>query len=53
MRLIKEAAHKKSLIGVVCQKDMNTEDPKIEDLYATGVVADMSACSKCPTEQQP
>ena len=34
MRLIKEAAHKKSLIGVVCQKDMNTEDPKIEDLLS-------------------
>ncbi len=36
MRLIKEAVHKKSLIGVVCQKEMDTEDPVLEDLYATG-----------------
>ena len=48
MRLIKEAAHKKSLIGVVCQKDMNTEDPKIEDLYATGVVADIVRVLEMP-----
>ena len=26
MRLIKEAVQKKTLIGVVCQKEMNTED---------------------------
>ena len=48
MRLIKEAAHKKSLIGVVCQKDMNTEDPKIEDLYATGVIADIVRVLEMP-----
>ena len=40
MRLIKEAVHKKSLIGVVCQKEMDTEDPVLEDLYTTGVIAD-------------
>lgn len=40
MRLIKEAVHKKSLIGVVCQKEMGTEDPILEDLYTTGVIAD-------------
>ena len=48
MRLIKEAAHKKSLIGVVCQKDMNTEDPKMEDLYTTGVVADIVRVLEMP-----
>ena len=48
MRLIKEAAHKKSLIGVVCQKDMDTEDPKIEDLYTTGVVADIVRVLEMP-----
>lgn len=48
MRLIKEAAHKKSLIGVVCQKDMNTEDPKLEDLYTTGVVADIVRVLEMP-----
>ena len=41
MRLIKEAVHKKSLIGVVCQKEMGTEDPILEDLYTTGVIADI------------
>lgn len=41
MRLIKEAVHKKSLIGVVCQKEMDTEDPVLEDLYTTGVIADI------------
>ena len=38
---------------VVCQKDMNTEDPKIEDLYKTELWPILSACSKCPTERQP
>ncbi len=33
MRLIKDAVKKKSLIGVVCQKEMNTEDPLVEDLF--------------------
>ena len=40
MRLIKEAAHKKSLIGVVCQKDMNTEDRRF--------VCDGSCGRYCP-----
>ena len=40
MRLIKEAVQKKTLIGVVCQKEMNTEDPGFDDLYTTGVIAD-------------
>ena len=35
MRLIKEAVHNKSLIGVVCQKEMNTEDPDFDDLYTS------------------
>jgi len=39
MRLIKEAVQKKTLIGVVCQKEMNTEDPGFDNLYTTGVIA--------------
>ena len=46
--LHRQKANKKSLIGVVCQKDMNTEDPKIEDLYATGVVADIVRVLEMP-----
>ena len=48
MRLIKEAVHKKSLIGVVCQKEMGTEDPLLEDLYTTGVIADIVRVLEMP-----
>jgi ATP-dependent Lon protease len=48
MRLIKEAVHKKSLIGVVCQKEMGTEDPVLEDLYTTGVIADIVRVLEMP-----
>ena len=48
MRLIKEAEHKKSLIGVVCQKEMDTEDPVLEDLYTTGVIADIVRVLEMP-----
>ena len=48
MRLIKEAVHKKSLIGVVCQKEVGTEDPILEDLYTTGVIADIVRVLEMP-----
>lgn len=48
MRLIKEVVHKKSLIGVVCQKEMDTEDPVLEDLYTTGVIADIVRVLEMP-----
>lgn len=48
MRLIKEAVHKKSLIGVVRQKEMGTEDPILEDLYTTGVIADIVRVLEMP-----
>lgn len=48
MRLIKEAVHKKSLIGVVCQKEVDTEDPVLEDLYTTGVIADIVRVLEMP-----
>lgn len=48
MRLIKEAVRKKSLIGVVCQKEMGTEDPILEDLYTTGVIADIVRVLEMP-----
>lgn len=48
MRLTKEAVHKKSLIGVVCQKEMDTEDPVLEDLYTTGVIADIVRVLEMP-----
>lgn len=48
MRLIKEAAFNKKLIGVVCQKDMVTEDPDFDDLYTTGVIADIVRVLEMP-----
>lgn len=48
MRLIKEAVHKKTLIGVVCQKEINTEEPALEDLYTTGVIADIVRVLEMP-----
>ena len=48
MRLIKEAVYKKALIGVVCQKEMNTEDPGLDDLYTTGVIADIVRVLEMP-----
>lgn len=48
MRLIKEAVHKKLLIGVVCQKEMSTQDPEQDDLYDTGVVADIVRVLEMP-----
>jgi len=48
MRLIKEAVQKKTLIGVVCQKEMNTEDPGFDDLYTTGVIADIVRVLEMP-----
>ena len=53
MRLIKEAVHKKSLIGVVCQKEMDTEDPVLEDLYTTGVIADIVRVLEMPDGSTP
>lgn len=48
MRLIKVAVQKKTLIGVVCQKEMNTEDPGFDDLYTTGVIADIVRVLEMP-----
>lgn len=48
MRLIKEVVQKKTLIGVVCQKEMNTEDPGFDDLYTTGVIADIVRVLEMP-----
>lgn len=48
MRLIKEASHKKKLIGVVCQRDMETDDPEFKDLYPVGVVAEIVRLLEMP-----
>lgn len=48
MRLVKDAIHSKQLVGVVCQKEMDTEEPGEEDLYTTGVIAEIIRVLEMP-----
>lgn len=48
MKLIKDAAHKKIMIGVTCQKDTDIEDPGFDDLYSIGVVAEILRILEMP-----
>lgn len=48
MRLIKEAAQKKLLIGVVCQKEMEVDDPTLDDLHLTGVIGEIVRVLEMP-----
>ena len=48
MRLIKEANQSKSLIAVVCHKDMDIEEPGLDDLYSVGVIADIVSILELP-----
>jgi ATP-dependent Lon protease len=50
MRLINDAVKRKKLIGVICQKEINTEDPQKEDLYSVGVIADVIRVLEMPDE---
>ena len=50
MRLVKEAMHKKSLVGVVCQRDVDIEDPGKDDLYPVGVVGEIVRILEMPDE---
>jgi ATP-dependent Lon protease len=48
MRLIREASHRKCIIGVACQKDTAVDDPGYNDLYHTGVVAEILRVLEMP-----
>ena len=48
MRLIRDADHKKKMIGVSCQKDTEIDDPGYEDLYNIGVVAEIIRVLEMP-----
>ena len=50
MRLVKEAYQNKSMIGVVCQKDMHVENPTIDDLYSVGCVAHILRILEMPDQ---
>lgn len=47
-RLIKDVMRRKCLFGVVCQKDMGTEEPGLDDLYRVGVIADIVRVIEMP-----
>lgn len=39
--LVESLADGQKYIGLLCQKDSNIEDPKVEDLYKVGVIAEV------------
>ena len=48
MRLIREASQRKLLVGVVCQKDAEVEEPGLDDLYPIGTVAEVLRVLEMP-----
>ncbi|MDR0742768.1 MAG: endopeptidase La [Tannerella sp.] len=48
MRLIRDAAQKKTLIGVCCQKDPVIDEPGFDDLYEVGVIAEIMRVLEMP-----
>jgi len=48
MRLLKEAVHRQQMIGVVCQKENETDDPLLPDLYNIGVIAEILKVFEMP-----
>ncbi len=48
MRLIREASQRKILVGVVCQKNEEVEDPGLDDLYPIGTVAEVLRVLEMP-----
>ena len=48
IRLIKDAYKKNRIIGVVAQKDQETEDPQDTDIYTTGTLAHIIKMFKMP-----
>ncbi len=48
MRLMKDAVAKKLMVGVVCQKDSEIEEPELEDLHPIGVVGEVLRILEMP-----
>lgn len=48
LRLVKEAEQKKLMLGVVCQKDKDREDPLPDDLYNMGVIGEIVRVLEMP-----
>ncbi|MDR2413580.1 MAG: endopeptidase La [Odoribacteraceae bacterium] len=50
LRLVRDAYKQGSLIGVVAQRDMHTENPTLEDLYSTGTLASVLKLLEMPDQ---
>ncbi len=48
VRLVKEAYQNTKLVGIVAQKDPQTDDPGIDDIYKTGTVASILKILEMP-----
>lgn len=48
LRLIRDSYRQNALIGVIAQKDTNTENPDIDDLYKIGTVASILKILEMP-----
>lgn len=48
LKLIRDAYKQNSLVGVIAQKDTNTENPEINDLYTIGTVASILKILEMP-----
>jgi ATP-dependent Lon protease len=48
IKLIRDAYKGNKLVGAVAQKDMDTDDPKLEDLYKIGTVAQVLKILEMP-----
>jgi ATP-dependent Lon protease len=48
MRLVREAMQEKKLFGVLCQQETAADDPRFEDLYHTGTVAEVLRILEMP-----
>lgn len=50
LKALKSIQGKKGIIGLVCQKDANTEDPELNDLYEVGVLGEIVRIIEMPND---
>lgn len=48
LKLVKEIYKNDKILGTVCQKDMNVDDPDLDDLYKVGTVAQILKILEMP-----
>ncbi len=48
LQLVREVYQKDKLLGTVCQKDYAVDEPKVEDLYQTGTMAEILKILEMP-----